>query len=139
MKIQDGIRAAPGDVFGVWGWRCSNKAKYIGNEKVDGSIHGRGDSFDLRLLVTVRLWLLRYDCIIFLSGFVLTRRTSALQRGIIQYGTEITSYECYQWSFVRGASGHTSNFQLISHYVTHLLCSGSLSLIPIFLLFSPSC
>jgi hypothetical protein len=31
--------------FGVWGWRCSNKAKYIGEEKVEDSIHAREDFF----------------------------------------------------------------------------------------------
>jgi hypothetical protein len=31
------------------GWRCSNKAKYIGNGKVGGSIHGRKDICDFFL------------------------------------------------------------------------------------------
>jgi hypothetical protein len=31
--------------FGVMGWRCTNRAKYIGDTKVRGSIHGEGYSF----------------------------------------------------------------------------------------------
>jgi hypothetical protein len=33
--------------LGVRGWRCSNKAMYIGEDKVEGSIHAGGGFINL--------------------------------------------------------------------------------------------
>lgn len=41
---------------GVLGWRCSNKADYIGEEKVFGSTHGRCLAFHFDLCDILRMW-----------------------------------------------------------------------------------
>jgi hypothetical protein len=45
---------------GVRGWRWSNTVKYIGDTKVDGSIHERGDSIYVEMF-DIWLWLVWYD------------------------------------------------------------------------------
>jgi hypothetical protein len=54
-----GIGLAMAMFFGVLGWRCCNKVKYIGEKKVQGSIREGCDSIHLEIFV-IRLWLVRY-------------------------------------------------------------------------------
>jgi hypothetical protein len=46
-------------LFGVRGWRCTNKAKYIGKAKVEGSIQAGCDSTYFEMF-DIWLWLVGY-------------------------------------------------------------------------------